>query len=90
MAVDVHVSMVVAVIVEVGTGHPKMLYYNITSVYKRSHGNVKRLSRSVTNTENDDPTRIHSVEDDIREGICHEAAKVAFIRGTAAFGVVGK
>jgi hypothetical protein len=40
MAVDVHVSMVVAVIVEVGTGHPKMLYYNITSVYKRSHGNV--------------------------------------------------
>ena len=77
MAVGVDVPMLMAVAVAVGRIHGKVLYYNITGVYKR---NQRRLltgaTGGVANARNDNPGRVRSVEDDIGVWICHEAAEV--------------
>jgi hypothetical protein len=36
MAVGMDVAVVISAAIEVGTGHEKMLYYNITGVYRGS------------------------------------------------------
>jgi hypothetical protein len=40
MAVGMHVAMVMGVAVEIGRNHQKVLYYNITAVYKRKRGSL--------------------------------------------------